>query len=127
MFIVEGMIISQETRGKNKVRLTIADKSTAKKIARVFKYKPDEFKIPLNGDEFVITLNGKTKITTADGREDISVLPNFLGWRCRGKIKSRQYKFKSRFGENKGEQIYGATFVCAEISVGANIPCGKDN
>jgi hypothetical protein len=107
-------LITYVSDGK-KVKLSITDKETCAKLARVVK----DGRKPFDNDTFQVVLSPSTKITSEIGKENISYLPPVVGWRCYGKIKVKPYKFKSSWSDNAGELITGVTLACSEVHLGS--------
>lgn len=110
----EGLITYKTTSGK--VKLSITDKDTCAKLARVVK---DGHRRPFDDDTYQIVLTPRTKITSEIGKENIDYLPSVIGWRCYGKLKVKPYSFSSKWTENAGELITGVSLVCSEIHLGS--------
>ena len=100
--------------------ITITDTDTLKKLHNVLDHKKYEnFKKPFTTEGYKIKLMVRTKITSASGREDLSCLPDIMGWRCTGKVRLKHWAMKSKYFENYGEQISGITLVCDKIHLGS--------
>jgi hypothetical protein len=110
----EGLITYQTTSGK--VKLSITDKDTCAKLARVVKSGQRR---PFDDEIFQIVLNTRTKITSEIGKECVDYLPKLIGWRCYGRLKIKHYKFNSKWEDNTGELITGVTLACTEIHLGS--------
>jgi hypothetical protein len=115
---IAGLVLYQ-TNQNNKIKLTVIDKDSIKKIKNVLKYTPEGYRIPVQGDTYQIVINGKTKITSEIGKESIECLPTLIGWRLTGKVKIKTYNFKSRYGDNLNNTITGCTLVCNQIHLGS--------
>ena len=113
---IKGLITHQTN--EYKIKLSVFDGETAQKIRNIMKHKIGH-RIPLHDDTYQIMLSNTTKITSKAGREDIECLPRVIGWRCVGKVNISSYKFKSKFGENRGEVVEGVVLRCTSIHLGS--------
>ena len=119
--IFEGLI-THVSEKNNSVRLSIVDKPTADKIRRFFgikSYDDGDFRVPVDNDTYVITLNNGTMIVSKEGREHLGLLPKIIGWRVKGKMSPRKYRFKSTYSTNEGNMVEGVTLVAKHIDLGS--------
>jgi hypothetical protein len=99
--------------------ITIVDADTLGKIRNVLKHeKYKGYKTPFTEEGYRVKLQVRTSITSAYGKEDISCLPEIVGWRCTGKARLKHWSIRSTYSENRGELIQGVTLVCSKIHLG---------
>jgi len=118
----EGLVTHTSNKGKF-VRLSILDDKVAKKINKILKqkkYTGHRNPIDMGNDTFVVVLSNKTKITSEEGIQHVELLPKIVGWRVKGKLSIKKYKFKSHFASNEGKVIQGVTLNASKIHLGSS-------